>query len=44
MGQALYASRQYTVTEICEQLRCSPATFYRRVLPTIAVPNLHAPE
>jgi DNA invertase Pin-like site-specific DNA recombinase len=31
MGQALYAGRQYTVAEICEQLRCSPATFYRRV-------------
>lgn len=29
IGRALYASRQHTVAEICEQLRCSPATFYR---------------
>lgn len=31
MGQALYNSRKYTVAEICEQLGCSPATFYRHV-------------
>jgi DNA invertase Pin-like site-specific DNA recombinase len=36
IGRALYESRQHTVAEICEQLGCSPATFYRRVLPTTA--------
>jgi DNA invertase Pin-like site-specific DNA recombinase len=34
IGQALYASRQQTVAEICEQLGCSPATFYHVVRPT----------
>lgn len=33
MGQALYATRQHTVREICDQLDCSPATFYRAVRP-----------
>ena len=33
MGQALYATRQHTVREICDQLDCSPATFYRSVRP-----------
>ena len=31
IGRALYDSRQHTVAEICEQLGCSSATFYRRV-------------
>ena len=33
MGQALYATRQHTVREICDQLDCSPARFYRAVRP-----------
>jgi DNA invertase Pin-like site-specific DNA recombinase len=33
MGQALYATRQHTVREICDQLDCSPATVYRAVRP-----------
>jgi DNA invertase Pin-like site-specific DNA recombinase len=33
MGQALYATREHTVREICDQLDCSPATFYRSVRP-----------
>jgi hypothetical protein len=35
MGRALYTSRQHTVTEIREQLGCSPATFYRSIYPSV---------
>jgi DNA invertase Pin-like site-specific DNA recombinase len=34
IGRALYESRRHTVAEICEQLGCSPATFYRVVRST----------
>jgi DNA invertase Pin-like site-specific DNA recombinase len=44
IGRALYDRRQHTVGEICEQLGCSPATFYRRVLPTTAAPDSHVPK
>jgi DNA invertase Pin-like site-specific DNA recombinase len=43
IGQALYASRAHTVAEICEQLGCSPATFYRVVRPRTNAPTAYSP-